>query len=214
MKITFPGQAKTQDIIVNALVIFAIVLILLPLKEVTLGHKLKWIAIHVALTQAVLFLLAFNSFAALLSFFKFKNYLLNYLKVSVPLAVAGWTVNYLLMLWVTRITWGGFDWQEPRMELSTQLLFLLLPYLGLNLLIGYTWLLKYTTLMLGIFAQFLIRFAPVINHPADPVGTSDDASLGVFFVSLIFLFIVLIFYDSWLLARLRFLKTKESLLDR
>ena len=200
MKAIFPGDNAKQDILINVLIIFAVILILFPMKEVSMGGKIKWVALHVALTQAALTLLAVNSVVAFLSFFKFQKKLTRYVQANMVFSVVLWGITYATMLWVTRITWGGFDWEEPRMLASTQLLFILLPYLALNLLINFDWLMRYTTVAMGIFAQFLIRFAPVVNHPADPVGKAENIVLSMQFGGLVLLLIFLVMYDSMLLT--------------
>jgi|GEM_PF-3584921 len=183
--------------------IFAVIVggILRPMVDRSMGTLLRWIAVHAALTQTALFLLALLSLTALCSWFFMKARLLSLLKLSMVYTTLIYSLNYLLMLYVTRISWGGIDWQEPRMLVSTQLLFILLPWLGLNLLINYSWLIRYSSLALGFFAQFLIRSAPVVNHPLDPVRAGGEAYLAVGFPALALLFTVLAVYDLAALDR-------------
>ncbi len=186
---------------INILMLLLFAVLLIPLNEVTLGHKLKLIAIHAGLNQTALFVLGLNSLLVLISWIFPREMYARLIKFGMAYAVFLWILNYSVMLLVTRLTWGGFDWNEPRMAASTELLFILLPYIGLNLIIGYDWLIRFTTLMMGIFSQFLIRFAPVVTHPADPVGAAADPRLRFHFIALSFLILVFFLYNGWILFR-------------
>lgn len=199
MKQIQAGSELKIDAGVNILLLIFILIAVFPLRDAVMGDRLRWIALHAGMTQGVLFLLGINALAAILSFFPRFRYFSAAVRTTMVSSTFFWLVNYLFMLWVTRITWGGFDWQEPRMETSTQLLFILLPYCALNLLINYDWLMKYTTAAMGIFSQFLIRTAGVVNHPEDPVGMAGDAELSIRFASLSVLFSLFFVYNSLML---------------
>ena len=194
--------SKTPVILLLHVLSAAAMLVLLrPMVDRSMGPLLRWIAVHAAMTQAALFLLGLLSLTALLSWYVMKARLYALLKTMMTAVTLLWILNYGLMLYVTLISWGGFDWQEPRMLVSTQLLFILLPWFGLNILIDFPWLIRYTSFALGIFSQFLIRSAPVVNHPLDPVAAGGEASLAFGFSALTVLFTVLAVYDLFLVDR-------------
>ncbi len=169
--------------------LFAVLLFLLlwPLKEASLGHLIKLVFVHASLIQISLALLFINSLISIAAFFWKKEKLTALVKILMHFSVWGWALAYLGSVWVTQAAWGAIDWDEPRFLASTQLLFLLLPYWGLNLIINFDWLLKFTSFGMGIFAQFLIRLAPVRIHPENPLGQSESWLMQWGFASVFFL---------------------------
>ena len=191
---------------------FAILLFLIlwPLKERSLGHLIKLVFVHASLIQISLALLLTNSFISIAAFFWKKESLTALTKILMHFSVLSWLAAYLGSVWVTKAAWGAIDWQEPRFLMSTQLLFLLLPYWGLNLIINYNWLLKFTSWGIGIFAQFMIRLAPVRIHPENPLGESESALMQWGFAAVLFLLSLWFFYTIHSLYRRKLLRMEQD----
>jgi hypothetical protein len=205
------GKLYNQKQILPHLLFFALLIIILwPLKEASLGHLIKLVFVHASLIQISLALLLINSFISAAAFFWQKEKLTILVKILLHFSVWSWAIAYLGSVWVTKAAWGAIDWDEPRFLASTQLLFLLLPYWGLNLIINYDWLLKFTSIGMGLFAQFLIRLAPVRLHPENPVGQSESWLIQTGFFSLLFLLSIWFFYTIYSIYRRKLLRYGEK----
>lgn len=181
---------------VNIIFLILLTIILMPLKEKSLGHLIKLVMVHASLIQISLAILLINAIIAIVAFFYKTDILTRVVKIMMTYSVATWLLGFLGSVWVTKAAWGGIDWQEPRFMVSTQLLFILLPFWGLNLLINYDWLTRFTTAGIGIFAQFLIRLAPIKIHPENPIGMSDGYLFKFGFSAVL---LVLTLWTSWLI---------------
>jgi hypothetical protein len=87
---------------------------------------------------------------------------------------------------VTGLTWGQvIAWNEPRVRASALILVAAIVLAVVTRLVGLRDFTAMVNVVMGIVPWILVRRAEALRHPLDPIGSSQSASIQVFFVLIV-----------------------------
>ena len=172
----------------SALVVF--LLIIMP-SEKELGGVIKLVFVHAALVQAGLLGFAAAGILGLYYLIRKKESICSWCLAVQKTSVILWVLYILSSMVVTYMAWGvAVAWDEPRVRASANILIVCMVFLGLTLWVHHKIFTAMINIIMAVLAWFLVKSAVIVQHPFNPIGTSDSATFKIYFIS-VFAIIIL-----------------------
>lgn len=169
-------------LVLGGLAAMLIILTVLSPAERTLGAAVRWVYLHVALTQAGLawvVLTGLLGLGLLLPFTplrRFDGWLLPASASGFALYIAGFIISG-----ISQVTaWGGIAWQEPRVLAATNVMALWLAVLIAVALYPKRPLPEAAHAVLAGAVAWLTWSAENVLHPGNAIDTADSLAIPLF----------------------------------
>lgn len=194
---------KKWDLFLSiGLIALLIILLLAVPSEKTLGNIIKVVYLHAALVQTGLLLFALAAFLGLWYLFQKKQKIIKYCEAVQETTLLVWVLYALSSMWVTFLAWGKLiAWDEPRVRSSAMILFFAVLVFLVTRWVKSDLFTAITNLMTGIFVWIITKAAGIIQHPKDPIGSSNASSLRWLFMATFFITLLIsILIVRWIVS--------------
>jgi len=192
----------------TATVIF--LLIIMP-AEKDLGGVIKLVFLHGALVQTGLLGFAAAGILGLYYLIRKKESICSWCLAVQKTSVILWILYSLSSMVVTYMAWGvAVAWDEPRVRASVNILIVSMAFLILTLWVHHKIFTAMINIIMALLAWFLVKRAVIVQHPFDPIGTSDSAAFKIYFI-LVFVIVILAAVQS---VRWLYHKDKKLIKDK
>lgn len=185
-----PRLAETRDralplAAVGFLCLLAVGVILAP-AEAQLEQLIKLVYVHGALVMVGLATFSVAGGLGLVALVIRRRVWYDGTWAAGLAALAIWIVYILSSMAVTGLAWGQvIAWNEPRVRASAMILLAAILLAIVARLVGHRDFTALVNLVMGVVPWILVRQAEAIRHPLDPIGSSQSASIQLFFVLII-----------------------------
>lgn len=211
MRTSFSHRILRQPLALILTLAVILLLTTLAPAEKTLGANLHLVLLHGAWVWSgkVCFALASLFAIAALIWYKHKWWLL----LSRSLAYCGlffWLTYLPMSLWVMKLNWGGFFFDEPRWRIPFFFgIVAVLLQAGLWLFNNH-WLTAAGNLIFGVVLWWQLGGIENILHPDSPISQSSSGSIQGYFILLLILAILFAAQlVLWIFERLRQQTTRQ-----
>jgi hypothetical protein len=167
-----------------AAAVTAIVVALTP-SDVMLGSSLRLVLFHGASTWVNLAAFTLTALASIVFLATRRTGLVAWAGALRWVALGLWVVNTTLGVISMRITWGGFLWSEPRLQMTFWVLLAALVIVMTDLLAERP---RLTAVLDVVFVAGLwtvLARTPNLMHPNSPVFHSTDIKIPAFFIAIV-----------------------------
>jgi hypothetical protein len=180
-----------------ALAIAAAILVAALPPEATLGAAIRPVFLHGALVQTGLVVFAAATVAGLVALAARREASYRISTAGQWTAAIVWIAYIISSMIATAIAWGVvIAWYEPRVQASAKVLGASLLCLALTRIVRDPRLSAIANCALGILAWALVKGTGVLQHPLDPIGTSNSLTYKALFGAL-WLTLLLIAGQIW-----------------
>jgi len=179
-----------------------ILLILMP-SEKDLGGVIKLVFLHASLVQTGLLGFAVAGILGLYYLIRKKDSICSWCLAVQKTSVIIWILYIVSSMVVTYLAWGiAIAWDEPRVQASAEILLVCLVFLGVTIWVHNKVFTALANIILAVLAWFLVKSALIVQHPFNPIGTSDSLAFKIYFI-MIFVIVLLIAVQSatWFYSR-------------
>jgi len=171
--------------------VILLTLIVMP-SEQSLGNVIKLVFLHAAFVQVGLITFAVAAIWAISYLFKKNEKYYQFCLASQKTALVIWILYVFSSMLVTYWAWGKvIAWEEPRVQSSALILGLAVLLLFLVNWIKNQRFTAFANLMMAVFAWGLTKQAGIVQHPLNPIGESNSASLKVYLLIMMILVLLL-----------------------
>ncbi|MBN2411815.1 hypothetical protein JXQ31_08985 [candidate division KSB1 bacterium] len=175
------------------LVVLIIVLLTLMPSEKTLGSLIKLVFLHGALVQAGLLGFAVSGILGLLYLLRKKALFFLWCLSVQKATVILWILYCLSSIAVTYLAWGvAIAWEEPRVQASAKILLFCVVFLILTLWLHHKIFTAVVNIIMAVLAWSLVKSAIVIQHPYNPIRTSDSIVFQFYFLAIFVLILLMV----------------------
>jgi hypothetical protein len=165
--------------------LLAVCVILAP-AEAQLGQLIKLVYVHGALVMVGLAAFSVAGGLGLVALVVRRRVWYNGTWAAGLAALIVWIIYILSSMAVTGLTWGQvIAWNEPRVRASALILVAAIVLAVVTRLVGLRDFTAMVNVVMGIVPWILVRRAEALRHPLDPIGSSQSASIQVFFVLIV-----------------------------
>ena len=165
--------------------LLAVCVILAP-AEAQLGQLIKLVYVHGALVMVGLAAFSVAGGLGLVALVVRRRVWYNGTWAAGLAALIVWIIYILSSMAVTGLTWGQvIAWNEPRVRASALILVAAIVLAVVTRLVSQRDFTAMVNVVMGIVPWILVRRAEALRHPLDPIGSSQSASIQVFFVLIV-----------------------------
>lgn len=158
-----------------------LILTLLSPAESTLGNLAKLVYLHGAVAAVALLMFATTALLALTYLVSGRRNLGRWSSAVAKTAITFWLVYLATSLYVAWAAWGGILWNEPLLQAAIKVLFICALAIFLYNVLKNERVIGAINLLLGGGVGTLRLMAGRIFHPLNPVGSSGDTQIILFF---------------------------------
>jgi len=170
--------------LVGLILLVMVLLVLMPAEE-NLGGLIKLIFLHGALVQAGLLSFAAAGIFGFYYIVRKKNTIHSWCLAAQKTSVILWILYCLSSIVVTYLAWGvAIAWDEPRVQVSAKILVFCVVFLIITLWVHYKIFTAAVNVIMAVLAWFLVKSAVVVQHPFNPIGTSESPVFKIYFIAL------------------------------
>lgn len=172
-----------------------LLLVFLAPAEQTLGEVIRYVYIHVALTKAGLWGFYLAGLLGLLVLISGHRKLQAWTQIVTWVALALFVAGGIVSVFAGYASWGGFPLDEPRNRTMFSVIALAVVVLILNYWLPWTRVRGFLSMVLALFAAWIIPNTPLILHPGNAGGNSPSATIRWVFILLP---VIAFFIGAWL----------------
>jgi hypothetical protein len=186
--------------VLGGLITLATVVIIIAPPEQTLGNDVKLVFIHGALLLSGMLGFYAAALFGLGALFTAREDVIRWAQVVLWVAFVMYVGGILVSLPASSVIWGNIFLAEPRMQVAmnnTALALILLTAVGLLKNV------RVRGALIAAFAVFLAYStytAPMVLHPANPIGSSPSWGIRLSFGALL---LVCLAAAGWMVVRMR-----------
>jgi hypothetical protein len=177
---------KTRRSLVGALLVLLAVLLVLAPNEKKLGHALRFVLLHGAVTWVSFVIFIIFGVAALLYLLSGKRILFDIAAQTQKVGTGLWFVNFLIWVPLGYLEWNVVAWSgEPKAVAAVWvMLFLAVGYIAAQVTAN-------PKILAGLYLLISIgiwwRYSGVgrVLHPLDPVGSSESLLIKGSFIAIL-----------------------------
>jgi hypothetical protein len=168
-------------------------LFLVP-PEQTLGNIIKAVFLHGALVETGLVVFGVAGVTGLAYLVWKSKALYQWGLAAQKTAVVVWVVYVLSSMVVTYLAWGILiAWQEPRVQVSAKILGICIGFLVLTQWVDHRAFTAIANVVMGVMAWILTKGALNVQHPLNPIGSSDSTTFKWLFVAILLVVMLMAF---------------------
>jgi hypothetical protein len=195
------ASRKVMASVLAGILLVAALLVWQAPVEQSLGSGIKIVYVHVALVWTGMLWLVGAGITGLARLITERGGLTSWLAIVSRLGFALYALATVVSLWAEVVNWGGILWDEPRTNAMLQVLAVAVIVQVLHAwLSGRPRLQSALHILLALFLLVRVRFAGLIFHPSDAIGSSDATAIRLTFYSL---FVLCVIAGLWLTGYLR-----------
>jgi hypothetical protein len=187
---SFFQQEKNILLIVAGLVFSALLIVRISPVEETLGSSVRLVYLHGSLTWVAIITYTLAGLLGLFHLLSGRKFFCCWSYAFGRTSLLLWVINFLLSLVVMTLIWGKIAWNEPRIIMTTSILFFSLLFLLLSVTFDKPKLIAFFNLLMSIILWISLIKTKVVIHPQNPITSSSSLEIRVSFL-LIILFLLL-----------------------
>ncbi len=156
-------------------VIFLVLLItILSPGEQTLGNSARLVYLHGALTWVGIMTYTFAAILGLASLLFNRNSPCQWSIAFGSTSLLFWTINFLLSLMVMTLIWGKIAWGEPRILMTTSVLFFSFLVFLVSIVFEKPRLIAFLNFLIGVVLWVLLIKTKLVIHPRNAIVNSPS----------------------------------------
>ncbi len=175
----------TWPLFAGLLLLLAVLLWLSPAEQ-TLGQTVKLVYLHGALVRTAMLIFAISLPVNLWALLRRQENWAAWGKAFIWGAVTVWLVHTLFSMVTTYLTWGiAIAWFEPRTRFTFAVAGASLVFIVAAHLVNDT---RFSSLVFVLLSGLVLSQLPrlgIIQHPLDPIGTSQSNAIRAFYAAIL-----------------------------
>jgi len=175
---------KYPWLVLGIIIVVAALLLWIAPAERVLGQGIKAVYVHVALMWVGMLGLAVATILGVVVAISERARLSRWMQIIGWTSLIFFTGGVVMSVVAAQVNWGAMSWGEPRTAAALQSTAVAVILMSLAYLINAYRIKGLLHVMMGLYMAVTIGRAPLVMHPANPIGESNSSLIQFTFLGM------------------------------